>query len=52
MFDRNLAAVAKRVSINYVKNFEKFKEEGKGLYLYSEMRGAGKTRLAISILML
>ena len=48
--DRNLASIAKRVCINYVKEFERFKSEGKGLYFYSELRGVGKTRLAISLL--
>ena len=48
--DRNLASKAKRVCINYIRNFEKIKEEGTGLYLAGEMRGSGKTRLAISVL--
>lgn len=49
-YDKKLAAVAKRALINYVNNFESLKSEGKGIYLYSETKGSGKTRLAISIL--
>lgn len=48
--DKSLASVAKRVCINYVKEFERFETEGKGLYLYSSAKEAGKTRLAISLL--
>lgn len=43
------AVVAKSAAINYVKNFEVMKEKGKGLYLYSDVKGSGKTRLAVSI---
>ena len=34
---------------SFVRNFEKFDERGLGLYIYSEARGSGKTRLASSI---
>jgi DNA replication protein DnaC len=44
------AAVAKKIAIEYVKNYKRFKELGKGLYLFSETKGSGKTRLAVSIL--
>lgn len=43
------ALTAKKICGNYVKNFEKMKEDGKGLYLYSEVKGSGKTRMAVSI---
>ncbi len=43
------AMVVKKMAANYVKNFETFQEEGKGLYLYSNTKGSGKTRMAISI---
>ena len=46
---RELAAKAKRMANTYVKNFEKYAKMGKGLYLYSEKAGSGKTRLAVSI---
>lgn len=43
------AIVAKKMSANFVKNFETFQEEGKGLYLYGDVKGSGKTRMAASI---
>lgn len=46
---RQKAMVVKKMAANYVKNFETFQEEGKGLYLYSNIKGSGKTRMAISI---
>lgn len=49
-YDKKLAAIAKRISINYVNDFKSLQSAGKGIYLYSETRGSGKTRLAISIL--
>ena len=45
----NLASRAKRMANNYVKNFAKYEQLGKGLYLYSSKPGSGKTRLAVSI---
>lgn len=37
-------------AINYwLKNFEDMQERGMGLYLYSETKGSGKTRMAVSI---
>ncbi|MEK3977884.1 ATP-binding protein [Psychrobacillus sp. FSL K6-2836] len=44
------AMIAKRVAVKYVENFENMLQRGKGLFLYSETKGSGKTRLAISIL--
>jgi len=46
---RQKAMVVKKMAANYVKNFETFQGEGKGLYLYSNTKGSGKTRMAISI---
>jgi DNA replication protein DnaC len=43
------AADAKKMVANYVRNFEKYKSQGKGLYLYSKVTGSGKTRLAVSL---
>lgn len=43
------ASVALRESKAFVQNFEKFDEKGLGLYIYSDARGSGKTRLASSI---
>lgn len=37
-------------TINYwLDNFESMQERGMGLYLYSETKGSGKTRMAVSI---
>jgi DNA replication protein DnaC len=44
------AMIAKKIAIRYVENYEEFKDFGKGLYLFSETKGSGKTRLAVSIL--
>lgn len=46
---KSKAIVAKKMAANFIKNFETFQEEGKGLYLYGEVKGSGKTRMAISI---
>ncbi|MFC5587579.1 ATP-binding protein [Sporosarcina soli] len=46
---RERAVVARKAAINYVTNFEVMQENGKGLYLYSDVKGSGKTRLAVSI---
>lgn len=36
--------------VNYwLNNFETMKERGMGLYMYSETKGSGKTRMAVSI---
>lgn len=47
--NNDLAARAKTMVANYIKNFGEFEELGKGLYFYSEVRGSGKTRLAVSL---
>lgn len=44
------AATAKRIATNFVKKFDLMQEKGKGLYLYSQTKGSGKTRLAASLL--
>jgi len=46
---KNTAIAAKKMTGNYVKQFEKFQEIGKGLYYYSDTKGSGKTRLAVSL---
>lgn len=46
---KNVAIAAKKMTGNYIKQFEKFKELGKGLYYYSDTKGSGKTRLAVSL---
>lgn len=46
---RNRAAIAKKSAANLVKNYGTFKENGKGLYFYSYVKGSGKTRLAASL---
>lgn len=46
---REIAAIAKKAAANYVRKFKLMKENGKGLYLYSFVKGSGKTRLATSI---
>ena len=46
---KQLATCALNDAKHFVKNFEWMKENGKGLYIYSEARGCGKTRLASSI---
>lgn len=46
---RNKANMALK-SINYwLHNFEGMKKRGMGLYLYSNVKGSGKTRMAVSI---
>lgn len=47
--DRQLAYNAKKIAINYIKNFETIYPTGKGLYFYSETRGSGKTRLMAAL---
>lgn len=44
-----VATQAKKVAINYVKNFETIKEKHTGLFFYSYTKGSGKTRLAVGI---
>lgn len=47
--NRDIATLAKKAAINFVENFPALRELGKGLYLYSEVKGSGKTRLVSSI---
>lgn len=46
---RSKAEAARRAAAKFVKEYDAFKEKGKGLYLYSYTKGSGKTRLAASI---
>ena len=46
---QGLATVAKKIAVNYVKAYEEMKAEGQGLYLYSDTKGSGKSRLAVSV---
>lgn len=46
---REIATLAKKAAGNYVFNFDKMRESGKGLYFHSEIKGSGKTRIASSI---
>ncbi|AYC30024.1 ATP-binding protein IstB [Paenisporosarcina cavernae] len=43
------ATIAKQAAVKFIENFEEMKNAGKGLYLFSEKKGSGKTRLASSI---
>lgn len=47
---RQKAVMAKKIAGNFVKKYKELAEQGKGLYFYSEVKGSGKTRLALSIL--
>ena len=47
--NRKIAETVKKIAIGYINNFSTMREMGKGLYLYGETKGSGKTRLAISI---
>lgn len=44
-----IANVARHIAAKYVYNFEELKAAGKGLYLYSNAKGSGKTMLSIAI---
>ncbi|MTI49445.1 MAG: ATP-binding protein [Firmicutes bacterium] len=46
---RTRALMAKKAAVNFINNYEMFKEKGKGLYFYSYVKGSGKTRLAASL---
>lgn len=45
LYDEDLAA-QKKIANAFLLNYEKFKEVGKGLYIFSQERGSGKTMLA------
>lgn len=44
-----VAMAACQVIKYYLDNFDKMRESGKGLYLYSAKKGSGKTRMAASV---
>lgn len=46
---KSIAKVAKKAAENFVKNYRNLEGQGKGLYLYSDVKGSGKTRLISSI---
>lgn len=46
---RQLAGMAKRKCMAYVEKFHKAEEAGMGLYIYSDAKGSGKTRLVSTI---
>jgi DNA replication protein DnaC len=46
---RKIAENVKKIAIAYINNFPKMQEMGKGLYLYGEIKGSGKTRMAVSV---
>jgi len=46
---RNLIAVAAKTITYYLENFDELKNQGMGLYLFSETKGSGKTRMAVGI---
>ncbi|HCD44921.1 MAG TPA: hypothetical protein DEQ64_14555 [Lachnoclostridium sp.] len=46
---RNLIAVAAKTVTHYLENFEAMKSNGMGLYLFSNTKGSGKTRMAVGI---
>lgn len=43
------AELAKKMALSYIEKFSEMQGLGKGLYLYSRTKGAGKTRIACSI---
>nr|WP_302597948.1 ATP-binding protein [uncultured Cellulosilyticum sp.] len=45
----DIAIKAKNIVSAYVKKFDEMQAIGKGLFLYSHIRGSGKTRLIISV---
>lgn len=47
--NRNKAVSALRAIKYWLHDFESMKQRGMGLYLYSSVKGSGKTRMAVSI---
>lgn len=43
------AAMAKKLCMNYVRDFRRALEDGKGLYMHSRTKGSGKTRMAAGV---
>jgi DNA replication protein DnaC len=46
---KQLAVMAKNDSIRFVSNIDKMEQAGMGLYIYSDAKGSGKSRLASTI---
>ncbi len=46
---RQLAVMAKNDSIRFVSNIDRMEKAGMGLYIYSDAKGSGKSRLASTI---
>lgn len=46
---RQLAVKAKMIVKEYAKNFDEYQKNGKGLYLYSNTKGSGKTMMMCAI---
>lgn len=44
-----LAGAAKEIATQYIEHFDKMLEKGIGLYIWSQSRGSGKSRLASTI---
>lgn len=49
LYGKDIAA-QKQIANAFIVNFEKFENEGKGLYIFSRTKGAGKTFLASCLL--
>ena len=47
--DKDTAMVAKIAAVNFIRNLKEIESLGTGLYLYSDVKGSGKTRLACSL---
>lgn len=45
----NIATAARKIAKNYILEFKKFQDNGKGLYFYSKEKGSGKTMLALAL---
>lgn len=45
----NTATAARKITKNYILEFEKYRAVGKGLYYYSKEKGSGKTMLALAL---
>ena len=47
--DIEAAKKVRKAAAEFISHFQKFREQGKGLYFYSGTKGSGKTRLACSM---
>lgn len=45
----NTATAARKITKNYILEFDSFRDNGKGLYYYSREKGSGKTMLALAL---